>query len=268
MRPARQSPRHIPLTNVISRRDGRRWRHGDAAGDDHRVDRDDLPTRSSFPPRPCPRPLARPAVPRPCAPTGCPQRPSVRHRSTASGGPTVFRRLARASLLSVLALLLVASSAFAHECFNASRSDQGNTGAQHSANWFNLTLEMVLTRDLPRGDRRPAQPERPRLGPPGGCEPGHPVRLRHPQRQDARRQRQGRDGPGHREERRQRQGHRPRHRRLRRPALRDLHGGLADPVAPWAPRRSDAPAARRGVPVPAATDGDRRDQRRSPRVAS
>ena len=61
----------------------------------------------------------------------------------------MFRRLARASMLSVLALLLVASSAFAHECFNASRSDQGNTGAQHSANWFNLTLEMVLTDIFP-----------------------------------------------------------------------------------------------------------------------
>ena len=59
------------------------------------------------------------------------------------------RRLATASLLSLLVLAVGASSAFAHECFNASRSAQGNTGAQHSDNWFNLTTEFVFTVILP-----------------------------------------------------------------------------------------------------------------------
>ena len=59
------------------------------------------------------------------------------------------RRLATASLLSLLILAVGASSAFAHECFNASRSAQGNTGAQHSDNWFNLTTELVFTAILP-----------------------------------------------------------------------------------------------------------------------
>ena len=61
----------------------------------------------------------------------------------------MLRRLARASILSVLVLLLAVSSAFAHECYNASRSEQGNTGAQHSGQWFNLTLEFVYTVLLP-----------------------------------------------------------------------------------------------------------------------
>jgi methionine-rich copper-binding protein CopC len=61
----------------------------------------------------------------------------------------VLRRIARASLLSLLLLVVAASSAFAHECYNASRSEQGNTGAQHSDNWFNLTIEFVFTGILP-----------------------------------------------------------------------------------------------------------------------
>ena len=61
----------------------------------------------------------------------------------------MLRRLTRASILSVLILLLAVSSAFAHECFNASRSAQGNTGAQHSGRWFNLTLETIYTEIFP-----------------------------------------------------------------------------------------------------------------------
>ena len=61
----------------------------------------------------------------------------------------MLRRIARASLLSMLLLVVAASSAFAHECYNASRSEQGNTGAQHSDNWFNLTIEFVFTGILP-----------------------------------------------------------------------------------------------------------------------
>ena len=61
----------------------------------------------------------------------------------------MLRRIASASLLSLLILAVGASSAFAHECFNASRSAQGDTGAQHSENWFNLTTEFVFTVILP-----------------------------------------------------------------------------------------------------------------------
>ncbi|HET9344997.1 MAG TPA: hypothetical protein VFO05_04775 [Candidatus Limnocylindrales bacterium] len=61
----------------------------------------------------------------------------------------MLRRIASASLLSLLILAAGASTAFAHECYNASRSAQGNTGAQHSDNWFNLSLEFVFTVILP-----------------------------------------------------------------------------------------------------------------------
>ena len=61
----------------------------------------------------------------------------------------MLRRIASASVLSLLILAIGASSAFAHECFNASRSAQGNTGAQHSDNWFNLSLEFLYTVLLP-----------------------------------------------------------------------------------------------------------------------
>jgi hypothetical protein len=61
----------------------------------------------------------------------------------------VFRRIASASVLSLLVLAVGATSVFAHECYNASRSAQGNTGAQHSDNWFNLSLELLYTVILP-----------------------------------------------------------------------------------------------------------------------
>lgn len=40
-----------------------------------------------------------------------------------------------AVLVATTALLALPASAFAHECFNASRSAQGNAGASHSGNW-------------------------------------------------------------------------------------------------------------------------------------
>lgn len=47
--------------------------------------------------------------------------------------------------LFALALLVVAGggSALAHECFNASRSENGNANATHSSKWFTLSLEML-----------------------------------------------------------------------------------------------------------------------------
>ena len=37
-----------------------------------------------------------------------------------------------------------AGVASAHECFVANRSDKGNAGAAHSANWFTLELSMLF----------------------------------------------------------------------------------------------------------------------------
>ncbi len=46
----------------------------------------------------------------------------------------------------ILALTTFATSAFAHECFIAVRSDQGNIAAAHSANWYNFgSLTEVFT---------------------------------------------------------------------------------------------------------------------------
>lgn len=48
-----------------------------------------------------------------------------------------------ASTLALTALLVGggAGVASAHECYIANRSDQGNAGASHSANWYTLQLE-------------------------------------------------------------------------------------------------------------------------------
>jgi hypothetical protein len=47
----------------------------------------------------------------------------------------MIKRAARASVLAAALVALTAGTTFAHECFNASRSAQGNAGATHSANW-------------------------------------------------------------------------------------------------------------------------------------
>lgn len=48
-------------------------------------------------------------------------------------------------IAGLLALAMFAltggGAALAHECFNTSRSEQGNAGAAHSPNWETLTLE-------------------------------------------------------------------------------------------------------------------------------
>jgi hypothetical protein len=41
--------------------------------------------------------------------------------------------------------LLFGTAASAHECFNASRSDQGNAMATNSQRWFALTVEEIAT---------------------------------------------------------------------------------------------------------------------------
>jgi hypothetical protein len=47
----------------------------------------------------------------------------------------MFKRFARATVLATALIALTAGATFAHECFNASRSEQGNAGAANSGNW-------------------------------------------------------------------------------------------------------------------------------------
>ncbi len=47
----------------------------------------------------------------------------------------MITRALRASVLAAVLVAATAGTTFAHECFNASRSAQGNAGATHSANW-------------------------------------------------------------------------------------------------------------------------------------
>lgn len=47
----------------------------------------------------------------------------------------MFKRALRASVLAAVLVAVTAGTTFAHECFNASRSVQGNAGAAHSPNW-------------------------------------------------------------------------------------------------------------------------------------
>ena len=50
------------------------------------------------------------------------------------------RRFLTSVALATAALLMMASSAFAHECFIANRSAQGNIGATNSSNWATLSV--------------------------------------------------------------------------------------------------------------------------------
>ena len=54
----------------------------------------------------------------------------------------------KALLTTALTASMIAGTAgvaSAHECFNASRSEKGNTNATHSANWETLTLEHLYS---------------------------------------------------------------------------------------------------------------------------
>ncbi|WP_137123104.1 hypothetical protein [Segeticoccus rhizosphaerae] len=55
-------------------------------------------------------------------------------------------RLGAAAASSLALMVAAAGVASAHECFNASRSDQGNASAgAHSAAWETVSLDTVLT---------------------------------------------------------------------------------------------------------------------------
>jgi hypothetical protein len=47
-------------------------------------------------------------------------------------------RILRAAGLALSLVIAMAGAASAHECFNNSRSDQGNSAVQHSPNWISI----------------------------------------------------------------------------------------------------------------------------------
>lgn len=58
----------------------------------------------------------------------------------------VLGRLSVAAGGAVVALVMMAGPAFAHECFVANRSEQGNAAvAAHSAAWSGVSLDTILT---------------------------------------------------------------------------------------------------------------------------
>ena len=51
--------------------------------------------------------------------------------------------------LAAAGVLATGAAAYAHECYNANRSEQGNAGASHSQAWFTLVVADVLGGELP-----------------------------------------------------------------------------------------------------------------------
>lgn len=61
------------------------------------------------------------------------------------------RKVALAAATAALALG-TSSTAWAHECYIANRSDQGNLGATHSSRWVTVTVEdFVNSEEFPPG---------------------------------------------------------------------------------------------------------------------
>ena len=52
----------------------------------------------------------------------------------------MFKRIARSTVLAIALVTLTAGATFAHECYNASRSAQGNAGASKSVVWETLPV--------------------------------------------------------------------------------------------------------------------------------
>ena len=52
----------------------------------------------------------------------------------------MFKRIARSTVLATALIALTAGATFGHECYNASRSAQGNAGASKSAVWETLPV--------------------------------------------------------------------------------------------------------------------------------
>ena len=53
--------------------------------------------------------------------------------------------------LAAVAVLGTGAAAYAHECFNPNRSEQGNAGASNSQSWLTVHIE-ELTAGLPEAD--------------------------------------------------------------------------------------------------------------------
>jgi hypothetical protein len=62
------------------------------------------------------------------------------------------RRFLTSIALATAALLMMASTAFAHECFIANRSAQGNANVTHSSNWVTISVAgFAHSPDFPPG---------------------------------------------------------------------------------------------------------------------
>ena len=57
----------------------------------------------------------------------------------------MFKRIARSTVLATALIALTAGATFAHECYNASRSAQGNAGATKSAVWETAEVGEVFS---------------------------------------------------------------------------------------------------------------------------
>lgn len=51
--------------------------------------------------------------------------------------------------LAAAGVLGTGVAAYAHECYNPNRSEQGNAGASHSQAWYTLDVAEALTEELP-----------------------------------------------------------------------------------------------------------------------
>ena len=51
--------------------------------------------------------------------------------------------------LAAAGVLATGAAAYAHECYNANRSDQGNAGAGNSQAWYTLVVADALAGELP-----------------------------------------------------------------------------------------------------------------------
>ncbi|WP_448002607.1 hypothetical protein [Agromyces bauzanensis] len=51
--------------------------------------------------------------------------------------------------LAAAGVLGTGVAAYAHECYNPNRSEQGNAGASHSQAWYTLDVAQALTEELP-----------------------------------------------------------------------------------------------------------------------
>ncbi|MBM7503256.1 hypothetical protein ACFPER_07220 [Agromyces aurantiacus] len=54
--------------------------------------------------------------------------------------------------LAAAGVLASGAAAYAHECYNADRSEQGNAGASHSQAWWTLDVAAALTEELSPDD--------------------------------------------------------------------------------------------------------------------